>query len=55
MIKLTELWKNINDKKNGIKNISPDKEFSHSKSVQEINALELTIQTSVNDHVQNLS
>ncbi|WP_338962232.1 MULTISPECIES: hypothetical protein [unclassified Spiroplasma] len=52
LIKLTELWKNINDKKNSIKNTSPDKEFSCSKFVQEINALELTSQTAVNDRVQ---
>ncbi|WP_342217934.1 hypothetical protein [Spiroplasma endosymbiont of Amphimallon solstitiale] len=54
LIKLTELWKNINDKKNSIKNTSSDKEFSCSKFVEEINALELTSQTPVNDRVQNL-
>ncbi|TLF27467.1 MAG: hypothetical protein FCO83_00930 [Spiroplasma sp. WSS] len=54
LIKLTELWKNINDKKNSIKNTSPAKEFSCSKFVEEINALELTSQTPVNDRVQNL-
>ncbi|WP_339039864.1 hypothetical protein [Spiroplasma endosymbiont of Andrena trimmerana] len=54
LIKLTELWKNINDKKNSIKNTSSAKEFSCSKFVEEINALELINQKPVNDRVQNL-